>query len=194
MTCQNKNLWNLKLELESCKYTLIKLKILSPQNLLKAVCQSGGSKQLQATWGDHKWYDELAPTMWKFANKLRSITFMFTILRDTSVSELAQTHIICVCTKSNKMYSIVLWGASPYMQKVFFAQKRVVIEHWLDSDTSESNCALDSVQAIISKLRNPYFLLFIYIGTYEHERILLNTLKSSGKNLKCYIVIAQRQE
>jgi hypothetical protein len=55
------------------------------------------------------------------------------------------------------MYSIVIWGASPHMQKVFVAQKRVVralagLRYW------RSNSALDSCKPLFGK----YGILTVY--------------------------------
>jgi hypothetical protein len=92
----------------------------------------------------------------KVANKLRSVTYLFTILRET-VSESSLKLIYYAYTQSQILYSIVIWGASPHMQKVFVAQKRVVrsmagLRYW------RINCALDFCKPLFAK----YGILTVY--------------------------------
>ena len=80
----------------------------------------------------------------------------FTILRDT-VSEDSLKLIYYAYAQSQILYSIVIWGASPHMQKVFVAQKRVVramagLRYW------RSNCALESCKPLFKK----YGILTVY--------------------------------
>jgi Reverse transcriptase (RNA-dependent DNA polymerase)/Endonuclease-reverse transcriptase len=96
------------------------------------------------------------PQCEKVVNKLRSVTYLFTILRDT-VSEDSLKLVYYAYAQSQIMYSIVIWGASPHMQKVFVAQKRVVralagLRYW------RSNCALDSCRPLFKK----YGILTVY--------------------------------
>jgi Reverse transcriptase (RNA-dependent DNA polymerase) len=83
------------------------------------------------------------------ANKLRSVTYLFTILRDI-VSESALKTIYYAYAQSQILYSIVIWGASPHLKKVFIAQKRVLramagLRYW------RSNCALDTCRPLFKK-------------------------------------------
>jgi len=85
----------------------------------------------------------------KVANKLRSVTYLFTILRET-VSESSLKLIYYAYAQSQILYSIVIWGGSPHMQKVFVAQKRVMramagLRYW------RSNCALESCKPLFVK-------------------------------------------
>jgi Reverse transcriptase (RNA-dependent DNA polymerase) len=96
------------------------------------------------------------PQCEKVVNKLRSVTYLFTILRDT-VSEESLKLVYYAYAQSQIMYSIVIWGASPHMQKVFVAQKRVVralagLRYW------RSNSALDSCKPLFGK----YGILTVY--------------------------------
>jgi hypothetical protein len=96
------------------------------------------------------------PQCEKVVNKLRSMTYLFTILRDT-VSEDSLKLVYYAYAQSQIMYSIVIWGVSPHMQKVFVAQKRVVralagLRYW------RSNCALDSCKPLFKK----YGILTVY--------------------------------
>jgi len=92
----------------------------------------------------------------KVANKLRSVTYLFTILRET-VSESSLKLIYYAYAQSQILYSIVIWGGSPHMQKVFVAQKRVMramagLRYW------RSNCALESCKPLFVK----YGILTVY--------------------------------
>jgi hypothetical protein len=84
----------------------------------------------------------------KVANKLRSVTYMFTILRD-AVSESSLKLIYYAYAQSQILYSIVIWGGSSHLEKVFVAQKRVLramsgLRYW------RSNCALDSCRPLFA--------------------------------------------
>jgi hypothetical protein len=96
------------------------------------------------------------PQCEKVANKLRSVTYLFTILRDT-VSEDSLKLVYYAYAQSQIMYSIVIWGASPHMQKVFVAQKRVV-RALAGLRYRRSNCALDSCKPLFIK----YGMLTVY--------------------------------
>jgi len=90
-----------------------------------------------------------SPQCEKVANKLRSVTYLFTILRDT-VSESALKLVYYAYAQSEILYSIVIWGSSPHMERVFRAQKRVLramagLRYW------RSNCALDSCKPLFKK-------------------------------------------
>jgi hypothetical protein len=96
------------------------------------------------------------PQCEKVANKLRSVTYLFTILRET-VSESALKLVYYAYAQSQIMYSIIIWGASPHMSKVFVAQKRVVrsmagLRYW------RSNSELDSCRPLFKK----YEILTVY--------------------------------
>jgi Reverse transcriptase (RNA-dependent DNA polymerase)/Endonuclease-reverse transcriptase len=89
------------------------------------------------------------PQCEKVANKLRSVTYMFTILRDT-VSESSLKLIYYAYAQSQIMYSIVIWGGSNHLQSVFVAQKRVLramvgLRYW------RGICALDSCRPLFAK-------------------------------------------
>jgi hypothetical protein len=56
-----------------------------------------------------------SPQCEKVANKLRSVTYLFTILRDT-VSESALKLVCYAYAQSEILYSIVIWGSSPHME------------------------------------------------------------------------------
>jgi Reverse transcriptase (RNA-dependent DNA polymerase)/Endonuclease-reverse transcriptase len=93
------------------------------------------------------------PQCEKVANKLRSVTYLFTILRET-VSESSLKLVYYAYAQSQIMYSIIIWGASPHMSKVFVAQKRVVramagLRYW------RSNTALDSCRPLFKKYEIP---------------------------------------
>jgi hypothetical protein len=95
------------------------------------------------------------PQCEKVANKLRSVTYLFTILRDT-VSESCKL-VYYAYAQSQILYSIVIWGASPHMSNVFTAQKRVMrsmagLRYW------RSDCALDSCKPLFIK----YGILTVY--------------------------------
>jgi len=96
------------------------------------------------------------PQCEKVANKLRSVTYLFTILRD-SVSESSLKLVYYAYAQSQILYSIVIWGASPHLQKVFVAQKRIIramsgLRYW------RSNCALDTCKPLFKK----YGILTVY--------------------------------
>jgi Reverse transcriptase (RNA-dependent DNA polymerase)/Endonuclease-reverse transcriptase len=96
------------------------------------------------------------PQCEKVSNKLRSVTYMFTILRD-AVSEISLRLIYYAYAQSQILYSIVIWGGSPHIQKVFVAQKRVVramagLRYW------RSNCALESCRPLFAE----YGILTVY--------------------------------
>jgi hypothetical protein len=58
-------------------------------------------------------------------NKLRSVCFLFTKLRRRiSASLLRQVYFSYV--QSHILYSIVIWGGSPHLERVSVAQKRVI--------------------------------------------------------------------
>jgi hypothetical protein len=118
------------------------------------------------------------PQCEKVTNKLRSVTYMFTILRD-AVSESSLRLIYYAHAQSQIMYSIVIWGGSPHLQKVFVAQKRVVramagLRYW------RSNCALDSCRPLFVK----YGILTVYsLYILECMKFLVN---NPGKfRMKC---------
>jgi predicted RNase H-like HicB family nuclease len=96
------------------------------------------------------------PQCEKVTNKLRSVTYMFTILKD-AVSESSLKLIYYAYAQSQILYSIVIWGGSPHLQKVFVAQKRVIramagLRYW------RSNCELDSCRPLFTK----YGILTVY--------------------------------
>jgi hypothetical protein len=73
---------------------------------------------------------------------------MFTILRD-AVSESSLKLIYYAYAQSQILYSIVIWGGSSYLEKVFVAQKRVLramsgLRYW------RSNCALNSCRPLFA--------------------------------------------
>ena len=85
----------------------------------------------------------------KVANKLRSITYMFTMLRER-VTESILKQVYFAYAQSQVLYSIIIWGGAPQMNRVFVAQKRVVRamagrRYW------RSNCALDSCRPLFHK-------------------------------------------
>jgi hypothetical protein len=61
----------------------------------------------------------------KVVNKLRSVTYMFTMLRE-KVSENIIKQVYFAHAQSHFMYSIIIWGASSHVEGVFIAQKRVI--------------------------------------------------------------------
>jgi hypothetical protein len=92
----------------------------------------------------------------RVANKLRSVTYLFTILRET-VTECSLKQVYYSYAQSRILYSIVIWGGSTHLAKVFVAQKRVVramagVRYW------RSNCALDSCLPLFKK----YEILTVY--------------------------------
>jgi Reverse transcriptase (RNA-dependent DNA polymerase) len=85
----------------------------------------------------------------RVSNKLRSLTYMFTILCD--IVPLASLKAVYYAyAQSQVMYSIVIWGGSTHMEKVFVAQKRILramagIQYW------RSNKALDSCRPLFQR-------------------------------------------
>jgi hypothetical protein len=80
----------------------------------------------------------------KVANKLRSVTYMFTMLRE-KVTENILKQVYFAYAQSHIMYSIVIWGASPHVEGVFIAQKRVV-RAMAGLRYTRSNCAALKMQ------------------------------------------------
>jgi hypothetical protein len=73
------------------------------------------------------------------------------------VSESALKLVYYAYAQSQILYSIIIWGASPHMSKVFIAQKRVVrsmagLRYW------RSNSELDSCRPLFKK----YEILTVY--------------------------------
>jgi acetylglutamate kinase len=64
---------------------------------------------------------------------------MFTMLRE-KVTENILKQVYFACAQCHIMYSIVLWGASPHVEGVFIAQKRVV-RAMAGLRYTRSNCA-----------------------------------------------------
>jgi hypothetical protein len=92
----------------------------------------------------------------RVANKLRSVTYLFTMLRE-KVSESVLKQIYYAYAQSHILYSIIIWGASPHMESVFIAQKRVLramagLRYW------RSNRALESCRPLFKK----YEILTVY--------------------------------
>jgi Reverse transcriptase (RNA-dependent DNA polymerase) len=58
-------------------------------------------------------------------SKLRSVCFLFTMLR-CKVSESLLRQVYFAYVQSHILYSIVIWGGSPHIERVSVAQKRVV--------------------------------------------------------------------
>jgi hypothetical protein len=92
----------------------------------------------------------------KVANKLRSVTYLFTMLRE-KVSESVLKQVYFVYAQSHIMYSIIIWGASSHVESVFIAQKRVVramagLLYW------RSNCALESCRPLFKR----YGIMTVY--------------------------------
>jgi hypothetical protein len=73
-------------------------------------------------------------------SKLRSICFLFTMLRN-NVSEPVLRQVYFAYVQSHILYSIVIWGASPHIEKVSAAQKRIIRSiagfrsHWNGEET-----------------------------------------------------------
>ena len=92
----------------------------------------------------------------KVANKLRSVTYLFTMLRE-KVSESVLKQVYFAYAQSHIMYSIIIWGASSHVESVFIAQKRVVramagLRYW------RSNCALESCRPLFKR----YGIMTVY--------------------------------
>jgi Reverse transcriptase (RNA-dependent DNA polymerase) len=113
----------------------------------------------------------------KVAKKLRSITYLFTMLNE-KVSESALKQVYYSYAQSHVLYSVVIWGGSTHMSDVFTAQKRVVRamagkRYW------RSNCALESCKPLFKK----YEILTVY-SLYILE--CLKFLKKFPQNfMKC---------
>jgi hypothetical protein len=58
-------------------------------------------------------------------SKLRSVCFLFTMLR-CKISDSLLRQVYFAYVQSHILYSIVIWGGSPHLERVFVAQKRVV--------------------------------------------------------------------
>jgi len=85
----------------------------------------------------------------KVANKLRSVTYLFTMLQD-KVTESMLKQVYYAYAQSHILYSVVIWGGSNHMNEVFIAQKRVIRamagkRYW------RSNCALDSCRPLFKR-------------------------------------------
>jgi hypothetical protein len=92
----------------------------------------------------------------KVANKLRSLTFLFTILREKITEQMLKV-VYYAYINSHILYSLVIWGGSSHTKKVFLAQKRVIrsmsgLRYW------RSNAALDSCKPLFKK----YNILTVY--------------------------------
>jgi putative lipoic acid-binding regulatory protein len=61
----------------------------------------------------------------KVSNKLRSFTYLFTILCKIVSTPTLRT-VYYAYAQSQILYSIVIWGGSSYLESVFVAQKRVL--------------------------------------------------------------------
>lgn len=57
----------------------------------------------------------------KVARELRSVTYLFTILRDTVSESSLKLIYYYAYVQSQIMYSIVIWVGSPYLRNVFLA-------------------------------------------------------------------------
>jgi len=118
----------------------------------------------------------------KVAKKLRSITYLFTML-NKKVSESALKQVYYSYAQSHVLYSIIIWGASTHMSEVFVAQKRVVRamagkRYW------RSNRALESCKPLFRK----YGILTVY-SLYILE--CLKYLKKFPQNFKKYSEMTQ---
>jgi Reverse transcriptase (RNA-dependent DNA polymerase) len=118
----------------------------------------------------------------KVANKLRSITYLFTMLNE-KVSESALKQVYYSYAQSHVLYSIIIWGGSTHMSDVFTAQKRVIRamagkRYW------RSNCALESCKPLFKK----YEILTVY-SLYILE--CLKFLKKFPQNFKKYSEMPQ---
>jgi Reverse transcriptase (RNA-dependent DNA polymerase) len=113
----------------------------------------------------------------RVANKLRSVTYMFTMLRER-VTESMLKQVYFAYAQSQILYSIIIWGGAPQMERVFVAQKRVVRamagkRYW------RSNCALDSCRPLFYK----YGIMTVYsLYIYECMKYLK---KYPDKFTKC---------
>jgi hypothetical protein len=59
------------------------------------------------------------------AAKLKSVTFLFTMLKDNVSDSILRT-VYFSYVQSQILYSIVIWGGSPHITQVILAQKRVI--------------------------------------------------------------------
>jgi hypothetical protein len=92
----------------------------------------------------------------RVTNKLRSVTYLFTMLRDIS-EESDMKQVYYAYAQSHILYSIVIWGGSSHVESVFVAQKRVIramagLRYW------RSNSALESCRPLFHK----YGIMTIY--------------------------------
>jgi hypothetical protein len=90
------------------------------------------------------------PQCEKVANKLRNVTYLVTILRETVLESSLKLLVYYAYAQSQIMYSITIWGSSPLMTKVYVAQKRVLRSmagwrYW------RSNLELDSCKPLFKK-------------------------------------------
>jgi hypothetical protein len=122
----------------------------------------------------------------RVAGKLRSVTYLFTMLRER-VTESILKQVYFAYAQSQILYSIIIWGASPHIEKVFVAQKRVVRamagrRYW------RSNCALDSCRPLFHK----YEIMTVYsLYLYESMKYLK---KYPYKFRKLFVMYLRRKD
>jgi hypothetical protein len=120
----------------------------------------------------------------KVVKKLRSVTYIFRIWRDTVTED---SCILCLRTKSNFVFSSDIWGASPHKHKVL-SRKSVWLEHLLDEDTSEVTAPWTHVSLYLINMESKNGLFPIHI--FECMKFFVkSTPKSSGGNQKLRIGI-----
>jgi hypothetical protein len=96
----------------------------------------------------------------------KSVTYLFTILRET-VSESSLKLVYYAYAQSQTMFSIIIWGASPKLLKVFVAQKRVLramagLRYW------RRNCQnLTRVDHCLKNMISSLFTRFTSSRMYE---------------------------
>jgi exonuclease III len=120
----------------------------------------------------------------KVANKLRSVTYMFTMLRE-KVTENILKQVYFAYAQSHILYSIVIWGASPHVEGVFIAQKRVV-RAMAGLRYTRSNCALESCRPLFKR----YGIMTVY-SLYILE--CMKFLKKNPEKFKKRIEVPEAQ-
>jgi hypothetical protein len=114
----------------------------------------------------------------KVANKLRSVTYLFTMLQE-KVTENVLKQVYYAYAQSHILYSIIIWGGSKHMNEVFIGQKRVIRamagkRYW------RSNSALDSCRPLFKRfgIMTVYSLYILeclkYLKKYPEKFTKLN--------------------
>jgi len=127
----------------------------------------------------------------KVANKLRSVTYLFTMLQER-VTENVLKQVYYAYAQSQILYSVVIWGGSSHMNEVFIGQKRVIRamagkRYW------RSNCALDSCRPLFKRfgILTVYSLYILeclkYLKKYPEKFTKLNETPTTHRHITRHI-------